>query len=262
MFAPLDLQPDDVTALLNTHSIGRSLDIRMSSGSTNDEAHRAALQGVSHGHTIVADQQTHGRGTRGRAWTSPPGSDLYFSVVCSDPMPAEALPFLTLGVGLGIARGLQTHVTRQVKIKWPNDIWLDGKKCAGILVESRSAGPKLDYAVIGVGLNVNRDRLDPTLRNIATSMRLATGRRFERAAVLASVLDAMESEIQTLASGNSNGLAERVQQHLVGRGEAARIDGCDGTLVGLAPSGALQMLIDGKHREFRNGTLTFPGDQS
>jgi BirA family biotin operon repressor/biotin-[acetyl-CoA-carboxylase] ligase len=93
-------------------------------------------------------------------------------------MPAEALPFLTLGVGLGIARGLQTHVTRQVKIKWPNDIWLDGKKCAGILVESRSAGPKLDYAVIGVGLNVNRDRLDPTLRNIATSMRLATGRRF------------------------------------------------------------------------------------
>jgi len=149
-----------------------------------------------------------------------------------------------------------------VKIKWPNDIWLDGKKCAGILVESRSAGPKLDYAVIGVGLNVNRDRLDPTLRNIATSMRLATGRRFERAAVLASVLDAMESEIQTLASGNSNGLAKRVQQHLVGRGEAARIDGCDGTLVGLAPSGALQMLIDGKHREFRNGTLTFPGDQS
>ena len=261
MFAPPDLLPEDISQHLKTKDIGRSLDVRMSSGSTNDEAHRAASQETTNGHTIVADQQSHGRGTRGRTWTSPAGTDLYFSIVYSKPLPADALPFLTLSVGLGIAKGLESLVERRVQIKWPNDIWLDGRKCAGVLVESRSAGQKLDYVVIGAGINVNREHLDPSLRDIATSMRLATGRRFERASVLGTVLNCIETELDALSLSQAQELTKQVQERLVGLGSIALIDGQQGEVRGVASNGALILQSDGRTQEFRNGTLTFTTPQ-
>ena len=153
MIFPPDLSPEEIERALVTERVGRSLDVRMATGSTNDEARVAAQQGEPDGHVIVADRQTHGRGTRGRDWSSPAGLDLYFSILLTRKLSAECMALLTLATGLGVAKATRALTDRSVGIKWPNDLWIEDRKAGGILVESKSTGGDLDCVVIGVGVD-------------------------------------------------------------------------------------------------------------
>ncbi len=256
MSIPDDLAPDRIARELGTVRYGRSLDVRAETGSTNDDAKRALEAGAADGHVVVADWQRAGRGARGRSWDSPGGTDLYFSIVARVPLAPRQLPPLTLAVGLGVAEAVAPLSPRaSVSVKWPNDVWIDGAKCAGILVEASARGHELEGVVIGVGVDVNRTTFPEELRDVATSLRRATGEALERATVLARVLEAVEAEVDRVVAHGPAPLVRRIGARLALRGRPVRCDDVEGTLLGLAPTGALRLETESGVREVIAGTL-------
>ena len=117
---------------------GRSLSVLDATSSTMDDADAAARRGAPHGHVVVANEQSSGRGAHGREWASPPGDDLYFSIVARPEIPPSAMPLVTLATGLGVREAIAELLPKKtITVKWPNDIWIGRHKCAGILVESK-----------------------------------------------------------------------------------------------------------------------------
>jgi len=156
--------------------------IRESVESTNDEVRKLALGGAADGLIILAESQTAGRGRRGAAWFSPSGDSLAFSILVRPEEPIALWPRLALAAGLAVAEAVE-GLGLQPGIKWPNDVWLGKRKVAGILVE---AGP--DFAVVGIGLNVNTTEFPPEVSEIATSLQLEMSRPHSCADVLAAII--------------------------------------------------------------------------
>lgn len=179
--------------------------------STNGRARELALAGAGHGTLITADSQTAGRGRAGRTWSATPGEALLMSVVVRALEPRHAL--LPLAVAVAICEACEETAAVETRIKWPNDIWIEGRKLAGILIEGR---PREGWAVIGVGLNIStaREGFPPELRETATSLALVTGERApERSVVLDAVLAQLErwldaSAAETLAAWRSRDALE------------------------------------------------------
>ncbi|MCC6875410.1 MAG: biotin--[acetyl-CoA-carboxylase] ligase [Sandaracinaceae bacterium] len=253
---PEDLDPALVRACLRTARFGRSLDVRAETGSTNDDARAAAEAGAPDGHVVVADAQRRGRGAHGRPWSSPPGRDLYVSIVVRPPSFAlPALAPLTLAVGLGLARAVAIFVSKErVRVKWPNDVLIDERKCAGILVETSSLGERAGPVVIGIGVDVGREQFDEDLAPLATSLRLAAGHALDRASVLAAVLSMVEAEVDRFFAGGLPEIVREIESILAMRGERVECGSARGELVGLAPSGALRLRVDGSEREIVSGS--------
>jgi len=121
-------------------------------GSTNDEAAKLARDGAAHGTVVIAERQTAGRGRDGRAWQSPPGG-LYLSAILRPALPLVDVPPLTLAIGVGACDAAREHGAA-AQLKWPNDIYVAGKKLAGVLVEAQSQGHRLESVIVGIGVNL------------------------------------------------------------------------------------------------------------
>jgi BirA family biotin operon repressor/biotin-[acetyl-CoA-carboxylase] ligase len=241
------LSVERVAAALRTERYGRSLQHLASTESTNDDARRAIETGAASGHVIVADAQTRGRGSRGREWSSPPGTDLYLSIVDRVSVALPALPPLTLAVGLGVADAVDALLGRTLaQVKWPNDVLLDGKKCAGILIEANSVGDGLDSVVIGIGLNVNRLDFPDTLTTEATSLRLqrANHEPLDRDLALAHLLDHLENWVDRFVREGAAASVRALEPRLAWLGRRARCGDATGVVRGVAPSGALLLESD------------------
>jgi BirA family transcriptional regulator, biotin operon repressor / biotin---[acetyl-CoA-carboxylase] ligase len=232
---------------LETQRYGRSLEHLASTGSTNDDARRAALAGVQAGHVIVADAQHSGRGSRGRSWESPAASDLYLSIVDRLPVALAELPPLTLAVGLGVAEAsdllLRGTGAPASQVKWPNDVLIGGKKCAGVLIEASSIGETLDALVIGIGLNVNRDAFPEPLNATATSLRLASGcdPSLDRNRALCVLLQCVEHWVDVFVAQGAASVVQALTPKLALLGQRVRCDDALGVLRGVDPSGALRL---------------------
>ena len=165
------LCPDQIEFELRTRLVGRRIAVWNRVGSTNDVAARGAGSIANEGLVVLAEEQTAGRGRRGRAWTAPAGSSLLMSVLLFPPEPTADPGWLTALAALAVVEVVAAWSGRDARIKWPNDVRVDGRKIAGILVER---GPG---AVIGIGLNVNirLDQFPDELRDSATSLRILTG---------------------------------------------------------------------------------------
>jgi BirA family transcriptional regulator, biotin operon repressor / biotin---[acetyl-CoA-carboxylase] ligase len=238
---PADLTPEAISAALGGAWCGRSLTVSEHTRSTNDDARAASLAGAPHGHVVVADHQTQGRGSRGRTWSSPAGSDLYFSVVVHGTTPSALLPQLTLAVGLAVAESAEALLggTQRVEVKWPNDVWVDGHKLAGILVEASTIGERALPVVVGVGFNVNRLAFPADLDIPASSLALVAGRPFARAEVLAALLGSLETWLDRFARDGIAALRAPLEARLALRGCEAECDGVRGRVLGLDAAGAL-----------------------
>ena len=142
--------------------------------STNDVARDWALAGVPEGAVVVADKQTRGRGRRARLWDSPSGVGLYASFVLRPDWPATQAAQLAILGGLAAFHALELAGVKNLRIKWPNDILASGKKICGVLVEPLIGAGHIEFAVIGIGINVGqaRDDFPPELRPFATSCRI------------------------------------------------------------------------------------------
>lgn len=243
-----DLSAERVAALLTTSRLGRSLELRASTASTNDDARSAASAGAADGHVIVADQQTSGRGSRGKRWHSPAGTDLYLSIVARVDVPASALPPLTLAVGLAAALAVEPFLgresTRRAQVKWPNDVWVAREKLVGVLIEGASMGERVEPLVLGVGINVNRTSFPADLAVPATSIALQRGAPVDRSEVLAALLNRLEPWLDRFVAEGPTPVVQAVSERLALLGEQVECGGAAGELRGIASSGAL-LLHDG-----------------
>lgn len=223
---------------------GSSLTVKQSTSSTMDDASAAAAQGAKDGHVVLADQQTRGRGAHGRHWVSPPGTDLYFSVVTHPSVEPASTALVTLAAGLGLRDAVATLVPdRSVLVKWPNDIWIERRKCAGILVETRTLGARIDAVIIGVGLNVNRMQWPPEIESIATSLRAEREghESFDRSAVFASVLSHMERWVGSFIRDGEQVVVDALRTKLALLGERVRWEDGQGVFEGIDPHGAARI---------------------
>jgi BirA family biotin operon repressor/biotin-[acetyl-CoA-carboxylase] ligase len=181
-------------------------------GSTNDAGRALAAAGAPSGTLVLAEEQTAGRGRQGRTWVAPRGRALTLSVVVrADP---AALALLPLAAAVAVCEACERVAAVRCAVKWPNDVWTDERKVAGILVEAR---PQEGWAVLGIGLNVDTSEaeLAEELRATATSLRIAAGDEIGRDRALAALLDRLASR---LAAGRESLLtAFRERDALHGR---------------------------------------------
>lgn len=241
---------------LETQRLGRSLHVLESTASTMDDARLAFERGAIDGHVVVADTQTAGRGTHGRLWSSPAGSDLYFSIVMRPDVALDVLPTMTLAIGLGVARALERFTSASsTRIKWPNDVLVDGRKCAGILVESRAGSEGVEGVIVGIGINCNRTAFDVAGNLAPTSLRLARGSTVDRAEVLATVLLEVERAVDRWQLEGPESTAREVEQRLAFAGSRVLLDGREVVLLGVDRDGNLRVEHDGRVQHVCAGRL-------
>lgn len=199
--------------------------------STNERAKQLAGSGAPHGTLVTADEQSAGRGRQGRAWSAPPGSAVLASLVLR-----EFDELLPLAASVAVAEACEAAGVN-CSIKWPNDVWIAGRKVAGILVEGR---PQEGWAVLGIGLNVTTtaDQMPAELRDNATSLEIAAKRSPSREAMLEALLATLEARLADPAEPVLAAWGDRDALH----GRPVRWDGGEGTGAGVDRSGAL--LVD------------------
>ena len=227
-------------------------------GSTNDEARRLALSGEPEGAVVVAETQTAGRGRSGRAWLTPPGAALALSVILRPQVsPIHSTQIGLLG-GLAVLEGLEQLTGLALKLKWPNDVLAGGRKVAGVLAESGFTGSVLEYAILGLGVNVNAGPPPGVpLEYPATCLAAELGSTVDREAALQAILAALARRYPQLGQP---GLAGAWSQHLAMRGLPVRVLGMveniEGRLLGVEAGGALVIQLEnGATRTFLTGDV-------
>jgi BirA family transcriptional regulator, biotin operon repressor / biotin---[acetyl-CoA-carboxylase] ligase len=207
-----------------------------------------AASGATEGTAILAREQTAGRGRQGRSWSSPPGEGLYFSVVLRPNIKPADSPAITLAAAVAVAETLSIDFTLRADIKWPNDVEARGRKICGILVESAIEGARLQYAVMGIGVNISQREFPDEIKQSATSLFLETGREIAPDDFLLPLLDRLEHWYR-----RATGHPEEVIARFEGLSTYAR--GCpvyvesagsvlEGVTQGLAASGALMVRLE------------------
>lgn len=184
---------NEVEGLLTTSFMGRNYIYYESINSTNTKAKELAKSGAESGTVVISEQQLSGRGRLGRTWFSDKGKGLYFSIILRPNLSPLDISKLTLVGGAALCKALYSFGIVS-KIKWPNDIFINGKKASGILTEMSGELSQINYAIMGIGINVNTsiDELPDDLKDIATSVFIETNKVFDRKALLAKILNIFE----------------------------------------------------------------------
>ena len=219
--------------------------------STNRLALELAREGAAEGTVVFADCQTKGRGRLQRVWQSPPGCNLYASMVLRpDIAPADAAR-ITLTAGVAVAEMISIVCCEGVGLKWPNDVLIGGRKVCGILTEMKTTGSALDVVVVGIGLNVNiaAEDFDPAYRETVTSLWEETGRSFSREDVAVLLCDHFEKWYQIFLREGFAPVLERWLVRSAMTGSRVRVlfhgEVQEGVVVGIDPDGAL--LLEDEH---------------
>src|SRR5476649_1767513 len=244
---------------VNAASLAWPVHISDSIDSTNAEALRLVDAGVAAPFLVLAEQQTAGRGRRGRTWVSPFAQNVYYSLVLRIEGGLRQLEGLSLVVGLAVMQALRDLGVQGAALKWPNDVLVGRKKIAGILLELVGDPADVCHVVLGVGINVNMQMADEVDQQW-TSMRLEAGRMFDRNQLAAGLSVTLESYLaRHRVSGFSTIHAEWEQNHLwQGRAVSliAGVNQIDGVVVGIDSRGALRLKVDGVEKVFSGGELS------
>jgi BirA family biotin operon repressor/biotin-[acetyl-CoA-carboxylase] ligase len=223
-----------VRARLTTAWLGRELVLLADTASTNDEAMRLGRAGAPHGLAVIADTQSRGRGRQGHVWHSPPGENLYLSVLLRLDVAPMRVPPLTLATGVAVCDTVNA-LGVAASLKWPNDVLVERQqKVAGILTEMSTRGMRADCVVVGIGLNVNTAAFPPELPD-ATSLRRALGGvALDRADVVVRLFAALEERFDRFVAEPTRLLAEawRARSHVFG--QRVRVSAEGGVLEGIA----------------------------
>lgn len=223
------LSQSEIVSRLTTEWAGRKLYYFDVTGSTNNDAKRLAEEGAPNGTVIVADVQNAGKGRRGRKWQTLPGTALSFTLLLRPEFAPDKASMLTLVMALSVAEAVESVTGSETTIKWPNDIVVNKKKICGMLTEMTMT-PEMDeiqYIVVGAGINVNNNSLEEfreEIRQTATSLRIETGQRINRAGLLDRVLVRFEKNYEMfLETLDLSRLRESYQHHLQGVGTEVRV---------------------------------------
>lgn len=243
------LAEDDVRPLLRGR-LGRPYRFVAECDSTQELARAGD---PAEGTVVATDHQRAGRGRAGRSWQDEPGDGLLFSLVLRPPA-TPALPQLSLVVALAVAEAVELQSGLAAGIKWPNDVEIDGAKVAGVLLEAAGG-----VVTCGIGINVNQEagRLPAETRRPPGSLRAATGRRHDRAALLAAVLDALERAYDTWRADGLASLLPRLEARSTLTGRSVEVGGARGVVEGIASDGRLRVTRDdGTPLDVDSGEIT------
>jgi len=196
-------------------TIGMTIHSFSTCPSTNDLAKRLAREGSAEGTVVLADEQTEGRGTKGRSWHSPRGQGLYASVILR-PRRAD-LSLLPLAAGVACLEAIREATGLEAALEWPNDIVWKHRKLGGILCEGEFLGNAVSFAVLGVGLNISqkKDGFPAALRRTATSLRIALGREVDRAAVETALWPALNRWYAAWVRGRKEEIVRAYESKLI-----------------------------------------------
>lgn len=254
--------PDRLTALelsplLSTHDLGRTLHCFDTLPSTNATAFELANDGALTGEVVIAEAQTEGRGRRGRKWSSPARKNLYFSAILRPELPPQRAPELTLVAAVAVAETVR-EAGAQAQIKWPNDVQIDGKKVAGILTELSAEADRVHFVILGVGVNLNAGAADfpPEVAEQAISLKAARGSEVPRALFTAALWTRLEGWLDRHAEEGFapvreawKGLCSTIGADVLVKTEKSELRGVaedideSGALLVRLPSGALERVL-------------------
>ncbi|MFC1862414.1 biotin--[acetyl-CoA-carboxylase] ligase [Thermodesulfobacteriota bacterium] len=183
------LLPGEIRENLDTKAFGREEIVYFKeTDSTNARARELASKGASEGTIVIAENQTQGRGRKGRSWFSPAEQGIYISLVLRPLIAPNEAPKMTLLTGVAVAETLLSLTDLEINIKWPNDILISGKKVAGILTEISTEMDAIEYVIVGLGLNVNTVSFPDDIKEKATSLFIEAGRHFSRSKLIGNYL--------------------------------------------------------------------------
>ncbi|PYM90799.1 MAG: biotin--[acetyl-CoA-carboxylase] ligase [Candidatus Rokuibacteriota bacterium] len=212
--------------------------------STQSVAFALAERGAADRTVVVADEQSAGRGRRGRAWRAPAGTSLLASILVRSRLPKSLLATLSPTAAVATAEALRRVAAVTARLKWPNDVLIEGKKIAGILLESRM-GPAAPVTIIGIGINIGQREFPPELAGIATSVALETGRRVDRDTMLAVLLEEFDAWRARLEGEGFGLVRERWRALSDTLGRQVTVDTVTGVAQDLDHDGALLIDVGG-----------------
>ncbi|HUR36809.1 MAG TPA: biotin--[acetyl-CoA-carboxylase] ligase [Terriglobales bacterium] len=251
---PDTLTPETLAPLLRNTIFGRAENIHYfrTTGSTNALAIEAAADGAEEGSIFLADEQTAGRGRGGHDWHSEASGGVYLSVLLRPNLNPTDVLWLSLITGLSAHYGIESVLGTPPDLRWPNDIMLGNRKLGGILTEMQADSTHVRHVVVGVGINVNQPSFPREIADIATSMRMETGRDWPRTDIAAALLKSLDREYRTLRTGLlanvSPFIVKRFEQRSTyARGANVAVEeagGFTGETVGLDARGFLRVKTD------------------
>lgn len=184
----------NISKYLTTKVYGKRIEYIETCDSTQHIAHDEARDGVPDGTVIIAEEQTAGKGRMSRQWASAARKGIWMSLIMRPELPPQQAPQITLVAAVAVTRAIHDVTGLTPHIKWPNDILLDGKKVTGILTELQSDPDRVKAIILGIGINVNQTTEDfpDELEDIATSLKIASGKTINRAQLIAKTLQYLE----------------------------------------------------------------------
>ena len=231
----------------------------------DNRAKEAGDNGAAHGTLFVADMQVAGKGRRGRVWKSPSGSSIYMTILLYPDIPPVKAPQLTLLMAIAVAEGIQEVTGLETKIKWPNDIVVNGRKICGILTEMSTEIDYINHVVIGAGINVNQDTFPDDIKATASSLKLELGKSVKRSELIAAVMKSFEKCYEIfIKTENLSGLQELYNSMLVNRDQEVKVlepgNEYKAHAIGINQTGELIVRTpDGKEKEIYAGEVSVRG---
>lgn len=230
--------------------------------STNEVCKKLYFENAEEGTVVIADTQSTGRGRLGRNWTSKPKSGVYMSILLKPDINPAKLSSVTLCAGLAVCTALKEDFGINAGIKWPNDIVVDGKKICGILTEMSGQMQKVDFVVVGIGINVNNESFPEEIQHKASSLYLLSGKKFKRSSIAKAVLNRFDKIYNIFEKEGFKPFKEEYETNCINIGKKVRVikhgdESYEALAVGINDDGELTVKKD-------NGEITdvFSGEVS
>jgi BirA family biotin operon repressor/biotin-[acetyl-CoA-carboxylase] ligase len=236
--------------------IGHQLHYYDEIGSTNDEAFRLGLAGAPEGTALIANSQSAGRGRMQRVWHSPAGKNIYTSIILRPQIEPAKAPQISILAGVAVAEALDSYCPDRMKIKWPNDVLIDGKKVCGILSQVKTDASEVDFIVLGIGINVNvsYSQFPKEICNLATSLAIETGGEISRQELIISLYENLAKWYKQSLKDGFGRIKEKWLSMSPMIGQTVQVmfqeEAVSGNAIGLDEDGFLILLAAG-NKEFK-----------
>ncbi|KAE9636214.1 MAG: BirA family transcriptional regulator [Epulopiscium sp.] len=218
------LTEDEILYHLKTKWLGRKIVHYHQIDSTNKEAKKLAASGEKEGTIVISEEQLAGRGRLGRTWISPAGTGIWMSVILRPSIAPTDASKITLLAGLAVCEGIKEATGLPVQIKWPNDLVLHNKKICGILTEMSAEMEKINYIILGIGINVNTDSFPEDLKNTATSLKIEGEKEYDRKEIVKAILMYLEQYYELyMKNQDMEDLLEKYKNHCLTLGKEVKI---------------------------------------
>lgn len=220
---PNAITPEELRPMLESNSLGKEINYYNEINSTNEKAKALAREGSTEGTLVIADRQSAGKGRMGRSWISPEGTGIWMSLILKPEILPQYASQLTLVAGLCMCEAIIEVTGLEAYIKWPNDIVVNGKKVCGILTEMSAEMERINYIIIGTGVNVNQKEFPEDLP-FATSLALEGGHNYIRASLIKAFLERFEKEYKHYKLSSSLvAILNRYEKHCITLGKTVKI---------------------------------------